>query len=296
MSFFPTGSVLAPILTPLDADYRVIESLWCQHAHRILAEGCAGLVPFGTTGEANSLGAETRMKALESLIVSGISPEILVPGTGHCAFEESLRLTQHAANLGCPAVMLLPPFYYKDIDDEALYEWVSGFVRFLDRPKLKIWLYHIPRMSGIGFSISLLKRLKRDFPEQLDGIKDSSADPHFGAQLRANLPELRFWSGSENAMLEILSEGGAGVITALANINAPALAETARTRSAKTQEKARRFRETLSGFGFIPAMKKWLAETHKQADWQRTAPPLRPLDAERYRELHARLARLSEAV
>ena len=76
----------------------------------------AGLAPFGTTGEALSVGNKDRINSLEELIKSGIDPSVLIPGTGLCNLPDTISLSQHAISLGCHGIMTLPPFYFKDMD------------------------------------------------------------------------------------------------------------------------------------------------------------------------------------
>src|SRR5210317_1718658 len=113
--------VLVPALTPFHPDLSVNRPAFLEHCRWLLEQGVAGLAVFGTTGEANSLSVEERIELLEFLVDSGMPTERLMPGTGTCALPDSVRLTRHAVALGCAGVLMLPPFYYKDVSDEGLY-------------------------------------------------------------------------------------------------------------------------------------------------------------------------------
>ncbi len=80
--------VISPVLTPFDDDGNPDAARFVAHAKWLLDDGCTGLAPFGTTGEANSLGLEERMGLLDALIDGGIDPKVLMPGTGLCALSE----------------------------------------------------------------------------------------------------------------------------------------------------------------------------------------------------------------
>ena len=91
------------------------------HCRWLLDQGVDGLAVFGTTSEANSLSLEERIGLLEHLLENGIPAEKLMPGTGMCALSDTVRLTQHAVEHGCRGVLMLPPFYYKAINDDGLF-------------------------------------------------------------------------------------------------------------------------------------------------------------------------------
>ena len=116
---FPIG-VLAPIITPLDQNYKIHAGLFVDHALQVLDEGCVGVVPFGTTGEALSIGVEQRMMALESLVLGGVDPSQILVGTGQTNLDDTANLTRHALEVGSAGVIVLPPFYYKNPSSQGL--------------------------------------------------------------------------------------------------------------------------------------------------------------------------------
>ena len=154
--------LIAPILTPFDNQLKVEQTMYNELAKSLIENGCSGLAPFGTTGEALSLGNKERMNALEALINSGIKPEILIPGTGLCNLPDTIAITKHAVNLGCHGVMTLPPFYFKGMSDKGLYEHFEKLIEGVDDNNLKIYLYHIPQVCGVGLSIELVQKLKNE--------------------------------------------------------------------------------------------------------------------------------------
>jgi 4-hydroxy-tetrahydrodipicolinate synthase len=119
MDVQPKG-VFCAALTPLDADLAPDHAVFAKHCRYLLSEGCDGIALLGTTGEANSFSGSERRALIESVVRAGIAPSQLLPGTGVPALTETVELTRHALSLGVTTVVMLPPFYYKDITDEGL--------------------------------------------------------------------------------------------------------------------------------------------------------------------------------
>ncbi|WZB73700.1 dihydrodipicolinate synthase family protein [Achromobacter insuavis] len=86
---------------------------------RGLVANDVGLAAFGTNSEANSLSLAERQGLLEALVEAGIPGHRLMPGTGCCSMPETISLTRHALSLGIGAVLMLPPFYYKNVSDDG---------------------------------------------------------------------------------------------------------------------------------------------------------------------------------
>ncbi len=183
--------VFAPTLTPVDEDLQIDTARWIEFSHALLDNGCNGLCPFGTTSEANSFSVEERIDALEQLVDSGVDAAKLMPGTGCSALTDTVRLTAHAAGLGCGGVLMLPPFYYKGVSDEGIYRNVAEVIERVGDERLHIYLYHIPPQAVVGYSLDLIERLIADFPGTVVGIKDSSGDLEQLARHPDALPRLR---------------------------------------------------------------------------------------------------------
>src|SRR5688572_10139993 len=103
--------IFAPTLTPVRADLSPDIERWVTFSKELLANGCHGLCPFGTTSEANSFGISERIDMLEQLVAGVIPAAKLMPGTGTSAIPDTVLLTAHAVKLGCSGVLVLPPFY-----------------------------------------------------------------------------------------------------------------------------------------------------------------------------------------
>ncbi|MEM1277746.1 MAG: dihydrodipicolinate synthase family protein [Pseudomonadota bacterium] len=273
--------VVTPLLTPFDADGTIAQDLWINHAKWILAQGGHTLSPFGTTGEALSLSIETRMRAVELLVEAGIPADLIVPGTGLCALEETARLTAHARDLGCAGAMTLPPFFYTGADEDGLAAYFAELIATVGAKDLKLVLYHIPSHAGVGISPSLAARLNSAFPDVVLGYKDSSGDWSNTEAVITAAPGLSVFPGSEAFLTKGLATGGVGCISATCNINVAEirrLYDTARAGEDVTALDAsvKSTRKIVQDAGLIPAMKALLAYRLGEPRWRNTRLPLMP--------------------
>jgi 4-hydroxy-tetrahydrodipicolinate synthase len=167
--------VLAPVVTPFKQDLSPDRERLIAHCKWLLSQNC-GLAVFGTNSEANSLSMEERTRLLEELVAAGVDPSRMMPGTGCCSIMETVKLTAQAVRHGCAGVLMLPPFYYKDVSEEGLYRYFSEVVQRVGDARLKIYLYHIPPVAVVGITTGLVERLLAAYPKAIAGMKDSSGD------------------------------------------------------------------------------------------------------------------------
>ena len=167
--------VLAPVVTPFKADLSPDRQRFIAHCKWLLSQNC-GLAVFGTNSEANSLSMEERAMLLDELVAAGVDPSRMMPGTGCCSIMETVKLTKQAVEHGCAGVLMLPPFYYKDVGEEGLYRYFSEVVQRVGDARLKIYLYHIPPVAVVGITPKLVERLLAAYPDAIAGMKDSSGD------------------------------------------------------------------------------------------------------------------------
>ena len=227
------------------------------------------------------------MFALERLIESGIDPNVLIPGTGLCNLPDTILLSQHALNLGCHGVMTLPPFYIKDMNDQGLYEHFEKLIEGINHPKLKIYLYHIPQVSGVGLSIALVSKLKAAYPDIITGIKDSSGVWE-NTEALLNIKDLIVYPGAELPVIEAIKLGAPGCISATANINSHDIGEVIKLchsgnwdEAKKLHAKVKKVRLLFQDYAPIPAQKAILAMQTKNDLWNNLRPPLQSISSEK---------------
>src|SRR5437762_2354492 len=251
--------VLAPVLTPFDSQLNPDPARFVGFCRQLLEDGCAALVPFGTTGEANSLSVEERERLLDALLEGGVPAERLLPGTGCAALPDTVRLSKKAARAGCAGVLMLPPFYYKNPSEEGLYR---SFAQAIDRTGeggLRVYLYHIPQVSQVGIPLRVIERLLKEYPGVVTGIKDSSLDFENTRSMLRAFPGFEVFVGTEKFLLATLREGGAGCISATANVNAAAIARAFRERSEERQREIDAVRVAFETLPMIAALKEAVA-------------------------------------
>ena len=289
--------VLSPVITPFDNDLNPDgEKLISQC--RWLIQNNVGLAVFGTNSEANSLSTEEKLVLLDQLIEAGLPPERLMPGTGCCALPDTITLTRRAVELGCGGVLMLPPFYYKNISDEGLYRSFAEVIERVGDSRLKVYLYHIPPIAQVGITLPVIERLLKDYPGTVVGIKDSSGDWNNTKTMLEQFKDEQFniFPGSETFLLQGLRNGGAGCISATANVNPKAIADLAATwqQSDADEQQANldTVRSIFQGYVMIPAMKAAVAHYSGMASWRNVRPPLDAFDDTQSRELIIALERV----
>lgn len=282
------GGVNAAVLTPMGPDLAPDLSLMAAHSRWLLANGCNGLGILGTTGEANSFSAAERIAVMEGLVEAGIPAAKLMPGTGCAAFTDSVELTKVAKRLGCPGVLMLPPFYYKNPSDDGLFAYFSEVIQRVGGG-IKVYVYHFPQQSAVPFSLDLIGRLMKAYPDVIKGVKDSSGDyANMKAMIDAFARDgFEVYSGSDEFLSRILHDGGAGCITAASNVNCTAGGAVVRAfragdRAAEDAAQAvlTATRKVATSVPLIGGLREIVARQTGNAAWRRIRPPNMPLKQE----------------
>jgi len=284
--------VIVPLLTPFNDDSSIALDLYGSHAKWLFSQGAAGIAPFGTTGEALSVGIEERIDAINSLVDAGVDPSLMIPGTGLSNVTDTARLSRACLDLGCAGVMVLPPFYYKAVTEDGLYRYYAQLLETVGSDA-RIYLYHIPQVAIVGVPSTLAARLHADFPENFVGMKDSSGDWE-NTKTLFDIDGLIVYPGSEVPLLDALALGGPGCISATANLNTKAIAQVVELHDRDEPEAAhtlhadvKSFRRIVEQYGPIPAQKRLLAIQSGDSRWANVRPPLVALHEEQGKELAA---------
>lgn len=299
--FTPFAGVFAAALTPMKKDLSPDHAAFAGHCRWLLGNGCDGLGILGTTGEANSFGLGERTEILERLAEAGVPGRKLMPGTGACALPEAIQLTRRAVENGAGGVLMLPPFYYKNVSDEGLFAFFAEVIERVGDRRLKVYLYHFPQMSGVPITFKLIETLLKRYPDVVRGMKDSSGvlDNMTGA---ARLfPGFAVFSGADHLLLPLLKAGGAGCITACANV-ASRLAQQvyAKFRAGAgfeaPNETLTAVRVAISNYPLSAALKEIMARHSGDSGWTNIRPPLMRLGQENAAKLFAALDEIGLAL
>jgi 4-hydroxy-tetrahydrodipicolinate synthase len=283
--------VLAPVITPFRRDLSPDPDRFVRHCRWLMRSGCAGLAVFGTNSEANSMSVDEKLDLLEALVKGGVPAASLMPGTGHCALSDSVRMTREAVRLGCGGVLMLPPFYYKGVSDEGLFRNFAEVIERVGDERLRLYLYHIPPVSSVAITLDLIEKLLARYPGIVAGAKDSSGD---WANTRAMLDRFKdrgfdVFPGSEVFLLEGLRAGGKGCITATGNVNPGPISEVFKSwrsgEADKLQAGITATRKIMQKVPMIPALKAVTAHFASDPQWRTVRPPLVELSPEQEKQV-----------
>jgi 4-hydroxy-tetrahydrodipicolinate synthase len=286
------GGVNAAVLTAMKSDFSVDLDRVAAHCRWLLANGCNGLGVLGTTGEANSLGIDERIAVMEGLAERGIPAGVMLPGTGTTAITDTVTLTRRAEALGCRGALLLPPFFYKNPGDDGLFAYFSEVIERVGG-NIRFYLYHFPAQSAVPFGLDLVGRLLRAYPGKVKGVKDSSGDlantlgyvKHYAAE------GFEAYCGDDSTLLPLLREGGAGCITAAANVgsavSATVYANWDRPEGEAAQVTLSAIRKAVTSAPLIPALKALVSRHTHDPAWNFMRPPHLKLSAESAAKLFA---------
>jgi 4-hydroxy-tetrahydrodipicolinate synthase len=294
----PRG-VYAAVLTPLTAALEPDTAAFVGQCRWLLEQGCDGLAPLGTTGEANSLSVAQRRRLIDAAAEAGIPGERMIPGTGSCALADAVELSRAALAAGAGGVLLLPPFYYKNPSEDGLFAFFSEVIQRVGDSKLRLYLYHFPQLSTVPITAGLIARLMKAYPGgTVAGLKDSSGDWNNSAMLLKEFPGFGVFSGSEQFLLDNLRAGGVGCISASTNVTGPLAAPVyAAWRSSEAealQAKLTEVRLVIQSYPLQAALKQIRAFQTGDAAWLNLLPPNERLALAKAAELRSRLAALPQ--
>ncbi|MDY6065957.1 MAG: 4-hydroxy-tetrahydrodipicolinate synthase [Finegoldia sp.] len=207
------GSAVA-IVTPFNEDETVDYDTYSKLIDFQLENETDAIVVCGTTGEAATMTEEERLKLIEFTAkkVNGKIP--VIAGTGSNCTRTSVDFSKKVSQIeGVDGLLLVTPYYNK-ATKEGLY---LHFKTIADAVDLPIILYNVPGRTRVNIPVETVKRLAEI--DNIVGIKDATADLHYTAALKGVLPDdFAVYSGNDDVALPLLSLGGNGVISVLANI------------------------------------------------------------------------------
>lgn len=276
-------------LTPVDHAGNLDPARLVAHAKWLFEQGVDGIAPFGTTGEGASFAVAERRAGLEALLAS-IPGSRVVAGTGCASLPETVELTRHATAAGAAACLVLPPFFWKGVDDDGIFNWYAQLIERTADPRLKIFLYHLPQFSGVWLSVDLVERLAAAFPGVVVGIKDSEGKWENTSALLERVPQITVVIGHEPHLPRLLRAGGAGTICGVAN-NQPGLVRALLSPTVTAEDEARiqAFIEISFRQPFIAGFKSMVADRNDDDEWCHVRAPLVALSGAQRRALRAAL-------
>ena len=272
-------------LTPFNADYSINKILLLEHCNNILSQQIDGIAIFGTTGEANSLSIEEKLDAISFLIENNIEPRKLLPGTGLNSIKDTVLFTKAVAKMNVRGVLVLPPFYYKNVTNDGLINYYTKVVEDVGETKLHYLLYHFPQMSCVGIDLHVIEKLLSIYPNNIVGIKDSGDDIDNMLKIIKSFKDFAVFSGSDTHAHKIVKNGGAGAITAVSNISGQLLSfiinNSKRYSSIANFTELQNLQEEIRSNVFnhqpISVLKAFMSTKYNNPEWNRLLPPLTTL-------------------
>ena len=283
------------LMTPLSADLSIDHARFTAHALALLAAGCGGVTPFGTTGEGPSFSVAERRDAVNALVAAGVPAARILVSVSCAALPDTIALARHAQDVGAWGALLMPPFFFKGVSDAGIVDALAQVIdATADRP-LRVVLYHIPQVAAVGLSHGVIAEMLRRYPHNIVAIKDSQCDrAHSLALAEAFMPAIGVHVGNELDLPALAGRGSRGAVSGLANFMPRVVHKLATepdaTRTAGEHARVDRLLGWLGGYALLPALKAIMAAQTGDPSWLRVRAPLVALDAERFKAFSRELA------
>ncbi len=280
--------ILPAAVTPFsEGGERLLLDWVPQHLAYLEHRGADGVLTLGTNGEGVSLSLQERREMIDTVLTHRGRLRVFA-GTGCASLPETVELSRYAIERGADAVLIVPPFYFKEIAAEGLIAYYEAVLSALP-PERKVVLYNIPDTSGVEISEELVDALIERVSERLLGIKDTSGRVERTRRYIERYPQLAVYIGSDGTVGDAMAAGAAGAISAVANVFPDLVGWVLRAHDtggdvAAAQAEVTRVRDTLNRFPSHSAIKHLL---HLVAGLPLTyvRPPLRDLTPEEAKAL-----------
>ena len=266
-------AVYSAVLTPFNKDLSIDKKLFIFHCEFLLKNNIS-LAPLGTTGEANSVSISEKIDLIKTISSSDLPKEKIIIGTGNTSFVDAALLTKTAVENKIYSVLLLPPFYYKNVSDEGVYQYYKKIINTVKSKTLRVFLYNIPQVSGVTISIDLVNRLKKEFSDTVIGIKDSSGNFENTKKYK-EIKNFIVYPGSEKFLYDGLHIGCSGCISATTNVNIEAtklINSFDKSEGESINKKIKTVRDVFEKYPVIAALKA--TKIKEDSNWSNIRPPL----------------------
>jgi len=269
--------VYAASITPVDASGEPDGARLIQQCQWLMSQGLSGVAPLGTTGEGNSLPFSFRLNVPGLFRDAGFDSEKVIFGTGSCAAGDAIAATRAVVDAGFTNALVLPPFYYKNVSEDGIFNYYDRLINGVGSDTLRIYLYHFPKLSMTPITVSLIQRLKAAFGPIVAGLKDSSGDFQGTLEFVAAADDFDVFPGTEAVLVEGSTQGCVGSISATSNASASL---TAATYAALGTDSADKLQQTLAAvrlaiaqYPLSAALKQIEAWRRNDDSWKAVFPP-----------------------
>ena len=273
------NGIYAAGLSVLDENLALDVKKTIKHAENLIDNGCHGVAIFGSTGQAQLLSVSEKISLLNDLTRSKYKDNYLI-GTGLNSLNETVNLISISKSLGFKNFLIMPPAYYK-YGDEEVFNFYSRIINA--HPDIQIVLYNFEKLCGYKFSVECVKKLVKEFPSQIIGVKDSS----YNLFETLKIDNFSILPGSESKLLKGLKLGCSGIITATCNVTsrlARKVYDDFQNNKEQTEnEKLCKIREVFDQYNLVSSLHSLLAV--KEDIYNNILPPLSILNKEKKEKL-----------
>lgn len=281
----PHRGVYAAPLMPMREDLSADLEKYIAHCARLLAAGCDGLMPLGSTGEAHSFTVAERIEMMDALAASDLPTGKMLIGTSALALPDTIQLVRHAVSIGAGGVCVQPPFYYKPAEDTGLFDFFSRVIDGVDDDQLRLYVYDWESNLSVHHSLSFFRQLFDAYPKHAVGIKDSSGDAAMLQERCRAFPDKEIFAGTDGMTLTCLRAGGNGIMSGASNIIPEVTTAIYRgfasDEGAAAQARLGEIRSAMADLPWFSALKATMGWLSGDPSWRIARPAIRQLtDAE----------------
>ena len=259
-----------------------------NHAANLIKEGLHGVFFFGSTGQSQLISMNEKKELVSSLSTHKLKKYFFL-GTGCNSLKENIDFIQYSMEYGFNTFLIMPPAYYKANENHGVFLFYKELIK--ECPKIKIIIYNFEKLSGFLFSDELIKNLKKTFPKNIIGCKDSS----YNLFEKLKIDDFLIFPGSEAKLLKGLELGCAGCISAVTNVThslARKVFDDFENKKDQTlNEKLILVRKIFDKYNLISAVHYFM--TYENERFNNLLPPLTCLSQEKGKALITELENLN---
>ena len=261
--------IFAASVSILNKDLSLNIEKTINHCEKLIENGCHGVAIFGSTGQSQLISVSEKINLLNELSNNKFKNKFLV-GTGLNSLTENINLLKISISLGFQNFLIMPPAYYKYFDNDV-FNYYQNIVDSV--PEAKIILYNFEKLCGYKFSVDLVQKLIKNFPENIIGVKDSS----YNLYKELDTKNFSILPGSELKLSDGLELGCSGIITATCNLTGPLARKVFddffnKKKDQSSNDQLCKVRKIFDNFNLISGIHSFLSQVNNS--YENILPPL----------------------
>jgi len=207
-----TGSGVA-IVTPFTQDNAVNFDKLAELIEWQIQEGTDAIIACGTTGESPTLTDDEHKKVIECAVETAKKRVPVIAGSGSNDTAYAVQMSIHAEHVGADALLCITPYYNKPTQKGL----IANFIAIADAVNIPIIMYNVPGRTGVNLAPETVAKLAEH--RNICGVKEASGNIAQVAEIaRLVPPDFALYSGNDDMIVPLMSLGGLGVISVVANI------------------------------------------------------------------------------